>query len=270
MPKRRKPPVQRYHDRVAGRYDAVYDDAYWQWHDALTWDHLKAHLPTDTSYPILDLGCGTGKWAIKLARSGFSPTCVDVSGAMLERARRKFADLGLEERSRFVQADLGDLSDLPVGAFSLAVALGEPTGCTARPAKALKEIRRRLIDGGVLVASFDNRWAAIDYYLDRGDHRELAEFLKSGTTRWLTRDTAEQFPIHTYSPGQLTRLLEQTGYDLLDMIGKTVLPMRRYRKLLAEPEHRRAWMKIEKRLWRDPAAIGRAAHIQIAARRRGK
>ncbi len=270
MPKRRKPPVQRYHDRVAGRYDAVYDDAYWQWHDALTWDHLKPHLPTGTAAPVLDLGCGTGKWALKLAKSGFGTTCVDVSGGMLERARRKFAEHGLESRACFVRADLGDLSELPAGAFSLAVALGEPIGCTAHPPKALKETRRRLIEGGVLVATFDNRWAAIDYYLERGDHQELAAFLKSGTTHWLTRDEAEQFPIHTYSPGQLTSMFERAGFDVIDMVGKTVLPMRKHRELLADPEKRRAWMKVEKRLWRDPSAIGRAPHLQIAARTRAK
>ena len=268
MARLRKTAVQRYHDRVAGRYDQVYDDAYWQWHDALTWDHLKAHLPAETARPVLDLGCGTGKWAIKLAKSGYRPTCVDLSAAMLERARRRFAGTGLEDRVRFVQADLVDLSSLPRAEYSLAVALGEPIGCAAHPAKALKEIRRRLIDGGVLVASFDNRWAAIDYYLDRGQSEELAEFLTTGLTHWLTRETAERFPIHTYSPGQLTRLLDQAGYDLIDMIGKTVLPMRHHRGRLAEPVERRRWMKIEKRLWRDPAAIGRAAHLQVAARTR--
>ncbi len=266
MTRRRKPAVQRYHDRVAGRYDDIYDDAYWHWHDILTWEHLKAHLPRDPSPPVLDLGCGTGKWALKLAQSGFRPTCVDVSGAMLDRARRKFAEVGLEDRAEFVQADLADLSGLPRHEFSLAVAFGEPIGCVDRPAKALKEIRLRLMGGGVLVATVDNRWAALEYYLDRGDPRELDGFLKTGRTQWLTRDHGERFPIHTYSPGQLRRLIEQTGFELLDMVGKTVLPMRRYRELLADAEQRRAWLGIEKRLWRDSAAMGRAAHLQFAAR----
>jgi ubiquinone/menaquinone biosynthesis C-methylase UbiE len=266
MGKRHRPPVQRYHDRVAGRYDASYEDAYWQWHDALTWDHLKAHLPKDVSLPVLDLGCGTSKWALKLAKSGFAVTCVDISAAMLQRAGRKVEQAELTKRVEFVQADLCDLSALPAESFSLAVAFGEPIGCSSSPPKALKEIRRRLIPGGTLAATFDNRWAAIDYYLDRGSAEELQEFLVTGQTHWLTRDVEERFPIQTYSPSQVVKLLERARFKVLDLIGKTVLPLRRYRHLLEDSEGRRLLTKLEKRLWRDPAAIGRAGHLQIIAR----
>lgn len=265
MARRPKPRVQRYHDRVAGRYDATYDDAYWQWHDALTWDHLKPHLPTDVSLPVMDLGCGTAKWALRLAKSGFRVICVDISGAMLEQARRKFDQAGANDQVECVQADLCDLSALPAGPFSLAVAFGEPIGCSSSPPKALKEIRRRLIPGGTLAATFDNRWAAIDYYLDRGRSDEFGEFLTTGKTHWLTRDADERFPIQTYSPGQLVKLLERAGFEVVDLIGKTILPMRRYRHLLEDGPQRRSWLKLEKRLWRDPAAMGRAAHLQVIA-----
>jgi len=281
--RRRRPAVERYHDRVAGRYDSSYDDEYWAWHDTLTWDHLKPHLPTDLRAPVADLGCGTGKWAAKIARSGYSVTCVDVSTAMLEQARQKLdpqaaeqeatVDLGqlsretsARPRPSFVRADLCDLSMLPADHFALAVAFGEPIGCTSSPPAALKQIRRILRPDGTLVATFDNQLNAIDFYLQQGDPRSLTEFLHTGLTHWLTRDRSEQFPIHTYSPSRLAKLLESCGFAIVDLIGKTVLPMRHYRALLAEPEQRRALARIEKSLWRDPAALGRAAHLQVVAR----
>ena len=89
MARRNRPPVQRYHDRVARRYDASYDDAYWQFHDALTWAYLKPHLPADQAAPVLDLGCGTGKWALRLIKSGYRVACVDISGAMVAQANMK-------------------------------------------------------------------------------------------------------------------------------------------------------------------------------------
>ncbi len=270
MAKRNKPAVQRYHDRVARRYDDIYDDAYWLWHDTLTWDHLKAHLPTNPALPVLDLGCGTGKWGLKLAKSGFSVTCVDISGAMIERARRKFGESGFDDRCSFVQADICDLSSLPKGEFSLAVAFGEPICCASSPQKALKQIRKRLTEDGILVATFDNRWAALDYYLERGQLKEMNAFIGSGQTHWLTKDADEQFELHTYAPSQVVKLLERCGFEVIDLVGKTVLPMRRYRSYLEDAVQRRAWLKIEKRLWRDPAAIGRAAHIQVAARVAGR
>jgi len=54
----------------------------------------------------------------------------------------------------------------------------------------------------------------------------------------------------------------------VDMIGKTVLPLRDKQELLAEPSVRRKLAAIEKRLWRDPAAIGRCSHLQVVARKR--
>lgn len=266
MARRPKSAVRRYHDRVAGRYDASYDDVFWQWHDALTWDHLKAHLPSVASAPVLDLGCGTGKWGLRLAKSGYAVTSVDISGAMVEQARRKFEAASLDARATFVRADLCELSELPRRHYALAVALGDPIGCTTSPAKALKQIHRCLSPGGLLVATFDNRWAALDFYLDKGSPEEFEEFLRTGRTHWLTRDAEERFPIHTYSPGQVARLLERAGFEIIDLVGKTVLPMRHHRHLLADAEQRRQWMKLERRLWRDPAAMGRAAHLQVVGK----
>ena len=157
MGRRNKPPVQKYHDRVARRYDASYEDDYWQVHDTLTWTYLKPHLPRDLSQPVLDLGCGTGKWGIKLLQSGFSVTFVDISGAMVERARTKVTELGLERRAAFLQADLCDLGALPAATFAFAVALGDPICCASSPPKALKEIARRMRPDGVLVATLDNK-----------------------------------------------------------------------------------------------------------------
>ena len=132
--------------------------------------------------------------------------------------------------------------------------------------RAMKEIRRVLVDGGVLVATLDNKLSAIEFYLEQGDPRELSKFLRDGRTHWLTKDAAEQFEITTFAPDELRRLVEAGGFEVLDMVGKTVLPMRHYRQLLADSESRRAWAKVEKSLCRDSAAIGRTSHLQVACR----
>lgn len=264
MAPKRRTSVQRYHDRVAGRYDHSYEDSYWRWHDAMTWDHIKPHLPKNHRSAVVDLGCGTGKWAAKLNKSGYDITCVDISRAMLDRARAKlFSERGKVE---FVQADLVDLGALPRSHFALAVAMGDPIGCTSAPPKALKEIRKIMTSGGILVATFDNRLNALDFYLEKGDVDTMAEFLRTGRTHWLTRQREERFDVHAYTPGQVQKLLSTAGFEIIDMIGKTVLPMRRFRHLLEDVEANRAWMKIEKSMHRDPAAIGRASHIQVAAK----
>ncbi len=265
MPKRPKKPVERYHDRVAHSYDDSYEDGYWLWHDALTWDHIKPHLPADQRAPVVDLGCGTGKWAAKLAKSGFSVTGVDISHAMLDRADTKLAAQSANVLA-LLQSDLCDLSELPADHFALALAMGDPIGCTAAPAKALKEIRRILTPDGVLIATFDNRYSALDFYTHKADPNQMEDFLRKGVTQWFTRDHKERFPIHTYTPTQLRKLFTTAGYEVLDMIGKFVLPMRQHRHILEDSRTRRVWAKIEKSLHRDEAALGRASHLQIVAR----
>lgn len=262
----RRSAVQKYHDRVAGQYDQSYEDGFWRWHDSLTWDYLKPYLPRDLSTRIVDLGCGTGKWTAKLARSGYRVTGVDISIKMLDQAQRKIESQGDVRRVDFHQADLCDLSALPQQEFSLAVAFGDPIGCAASPAKAMSQIRRILTDRGVLVASFDNRLAAIDYFLDGGDPKALVRFLKDGKTHWFTKDRSERFEVATFAPNDLKRLIEAAGFEVLEMIGKTVLPMRHHRELMATAESRRTWANIEKKLCRNPAAMGRASHLQVACK----
>ena len=74
---------RRYHDRVARQYDSIYDDPYWEFHDRLTWQAIKPYLPRDAAAHCCDLGCGTGKWGMKLLKSGFATTFVDHSAAMI-------------------------------------------------------------------------------------------------------------------------------------------------------------------------------------------
>ena len=268
MPRKPRQSVKRYHDRVAGRYDHSYDDAYWRWHDELTWDHLKGFLPKDLAGEVIDLGCGTGKWGLKLLKSGYRVTFLDISHQMVDQARLRAAEMGLMEKAQFLQGDLAELASQPelVGrGFALSTAMGEPIGCTQSALRTLNEIRGILAPDGVLVATFDNKLAALDFYLEKGNLADLEKFLRDGRTHWLTRDVDERFPIKTVAPDELHRLIENAGFRLLDMVGKTVLPMRQYRALLEASADRRAFSRIEKMLWRNPYAIGRCAHLQVAA-----
>ncbi len=259
---------QRYHDRVASRYEAVYDDAYWQWHDALTWDYLKPHLPRDLSRAVADLGCGSGKWGRKLLKSGYPVTFVDLSAKMVDQARRLVEEMGGSDRATFLQADLVDLSALPADHFSLAVAMGEPVGLTNDPGRAMREIARCLAPAGLLVATFDNRVSCVDHYVESGKIDELERFIRTGRTRWLTRNPDERFEVHTFTPAHARKLADAAGLELIEIVGKTVLPMRHHRDALTDSAAARRWAQIEKKLARDEANLARCAHFQIAARKR--
>jgi SAM-dependent methyltransferase len=61
----------------------------------------------------LDLGCGTGRNAIYLARHGWQVTGVDLAGSVLDVARRKAAEAGVAVR--LVRGDVTRLGELNLG-----------------------------------------------------------------------------------------------------------------------------------------------------------
>src|SRR6266480_61592 len=122
MPRRAHDASRRYHDRVARQYDAIYDDPYWHFHDELTWQAIKPHLSRDASALCCDLGCGTGKWGLKLLKSGFATTFVDHAAAMIEQVRGKLESMSAKaKRATLIVADIVDMLAVPSGAFDLVL-----------------------------------------------------------------------------------------------------------------------------------------------------
>src|SRR5215469_14835366 len=61
---------------------------------------------------ILELGCGTGNDAARLAREGYSVTAIDLSGEAIGQAQAKFGSL-----ARFGVADMTQRLPFPDGSF---------------------------------------------------------------------------------------------------------------------------------------------------------
>lgn len=75
-----------------------------------TWLRDRVHEILEEAFPVgctvLDLGCGTGEDAVRLALRGHEVEAVDASGGMLECARRKAEETDVGGRIRFRRADL--------------------------------------------------------------------------------------------------------------------------------------------------------------------
>ena len=259
---------RRYHDRVARQYDAIYDDPYWAFHDELTWRMIKPHLPADASASCADLGCGTGKWGSKLLKSGFSTTFVDNAAAMVEQARAKAEALGAKaKRATFVVADIVAMPAVPSDTFALVVAMGDPLSICADPAAAAREMHRICKPGGVVIATADSKLAALDHYVERGNLDALEEFVRTGRAQWLTADERERFELTMFTPASLRKLFERAGFDVLDVAGKPVVPVRDNKHLLTHPNAVERLLRIEADLSKDPTVAARSSHLQIAARK---
>jgi len=110
----------------------------------LTLHALLALIPSD--WIVADLGCGTGNAAELLAPVVKQVVCVDQSEAMLDAARKRLAD------HDNIEYRLGELDAMPMadGAVDAAVCLLVLHHLT-QPARALREMRRIIRPGGVLL-----------------------------------------------------------------------------------------------------------------------
>jgi ubiquinone/menaquinone biosynthesis C-methylase UbiE len=274
MSRKERNASQRYHDRVAPQYDTMYEDAFWEFHDRVTWNHLKHYLPK-TNAPAMDLGCGTGKWGLKLLKMGFPITFVDHSEQMLAQVREKLAvwaaqpDLASKAAKATVrQADALDLSAFPREHFALVVGMGDVVSICSDPAKCLGQVAAALQPGGMFVFTVDNALAAIDHFVETGNVDALAGFIKTGRTHWLTSSREEQFEVQMFRPSQIEHLAQSRGLDVLSRIGKTVIPARRNKKFFEKEGNIEQLVQLEAMLAAEPAALARASHIQIATRKR--
>jgi len=162
-----------------------------------------------------------------------------------------------------------DLSALPRAHFELALAQGDVLSFAAHPPKALKEISKVLKPGGVLCASVDQTYAAISHYAEKADLDGLELLLRKGEMEWLANDPSERFPVHTFTVEDLRASLDRAGFEVLDLFGKTVLPLKRLETLLEDPRSAQRLLALEKSLCREPSTLGLASHLQYAARWKG-
>ena len=259
-----------YHDRIAARYDQIYDSEYWRFYRDLSWRHLKTWLPTSRPALAADLGCGTGWFGKRLLRAGFSTVFLDPSISMLEQARQKVAaEAQRSLESRFVQAGLEDMAEIDDNSIDFATAQGDPLSFCADPDQALAELHRILRVDAVAVLSVDNRCAGVRTLLEEESLDEALELLRTGRTEWRAQRPEERFGMKMFDVGELETLLQRRGFAIESQIGKTCVIQRRHQQLLADKESRKRCLQAELSVHHKPHWWAFASHLQFTARKLG-
>ncbi|MGA2504620.1 MAG: class I SAM-dependent methyltransferase [Anaerolineales bacterium] len=127
----------------------------------LTWRYLNQYLPLKGS--ILEIGAGTGRYTLELARRGYSVTAVDMSAALIEECRKRIVEEGLDKQVRLVVADARDLSQVGEKDFDVIMLMGPLYHLVAENDRkaALKEAFDRLRKGGILFSAFISRYGIL-------------------------------------------------------------------------------------------------------------
>jgi len=179
---------------------------------------------------ILDVGCGTGRHAVELARRGFRVTGVDISKGMLDQARAAAAEAGVE--IELVRADVS--KRLPPGPFDVALCLcegafgllGDSDSSADHDLSILANINGALADGAPLMLTALNALAMIrrvsdeDVRSGRFDPQTLVE------EHEMEYDTPEgKKPVllreRSFVPSELALLMDAAGFQIEHIGGGT-------------------------------------------------
>ncbi len=83
--------MKQWYQELFENYAKTYDNETYTQGTAQEVDFIEAEIHYDRALRILDVGCGTGRHAIELAKRGYRVTGIDLSESQLNRAREKAA-----------------------------------------------------------------------------------------------------------------------------------------------------------------------------------
>lgn len=173
---------------------------------------------------VVDLGCGTGRAIVGLARRGFQGVAVDLSMHMLNIVAQKarLEDLDI----KCIQANIVELNCLADRSadyvLCLFSTLGMIRGLEYRQ-QALGHARRILKPGGLFVMHVHNFWYNLfDPLGRRWLARHAWEKFRHGDMQWGDKffhfhGIAQMF-LHTFTQTELQTALKRSGFKIHDWI----------------------------------------------------
>ena len=221
--------MKAYHD-LAGCYDRLTNDVDYDGIVAFYMEILRSEGLTPRT--AVDLACGTGSVAIRLARLGMQVTAVDMSEEMLTEACQKAEDL--ENAPRFVCQKLQALRlprgvDLAVCALDSINYILNPEDCR----EAIHRVYKALNPGGCFIFDVNTpeKLRAMDgqifvdedddvFCLWRGEFDEETNICSYGMDLFqrkgdLWERSFEEHQEYAYNREQLTEYLQQAGFTAI-------------------------------------------------------
>ncbi|NLX12721.1 MAG: methyltransferase domain-containing protein [Phycisphaerales bacterium] len=227
--------MTQWYEALFANYGRTYDTESYTQGTVGEVDFVERELAADRTKRILDIGCGTGRHAIELARRGYRVTGFDLSEAQLRRAREKAAEAGVVvefERRDATQPHFDREFDAAImfceGAFSLMetdeknYAILRHAGAALRPGgkllmttlNALFPLFHSVKD--FLAANATGGTATDKVTFDLITFRECAELT-------FTDDAGQPRTIMTneryYTPSEMRWLLQTAGFIKVDILG---------------------------------------------------
>jgi ubiquinone/menaquinone biosynthesis C-methylase UbiE len=247
----------------------------WSLERVRTWELLTRFLPAPPAV-VLDVGGAAGVYALPLAAHGYEVHLVDPVRGHVEQA---LGASGEQPATPLASATVGDARQLdrPDAGVDAVLLLGPLYHLTERPDRvgALREARRVLHPGGVLVTAAISRFAStcdglLRGYLDEPGFEAIVErALRDGQHRNPTGRPEWFTTAYFHLPEELGREVEDAGLRLLAVLAVEgpawMLPDVEQR--LADPTRRERVLAAIRRVEAAPSLLGASAHLLAVAHR---
>lgn len=269
------------------RYYAAFDEKEWSRlaeqsgviEFAVTTHALQTYLPK--AGRILDLGGGPGRYSIWLAARGYQVVLADLSPNLLEIARKKIIEAGVQAHMEdIVVADACDLGRYADNAFDAILCLGpfyHLTEASDRE-RAATELVRVLRPGGVAFVAFMPIYNFLRRTLALADERqhlgqpEFVDQLMQAGVFW--NDVPGRFSAgYGVRPEEIAPFWEQRGLNTVALLADTSFAATNARDLEAlaqsDAEAYARVMKLIVDTASDPSLWGTSVHLVYVGRKSG-
>ncbi|WP_460816262.1 methyltransferase domain-containing protein [Nocardioides korecus] len=212
---------------------------------------------------VLDIGGGTGGFAVRVAGRGHRVTVVDPSPDALAALARRAAEQDVADRVTGLQGDLAGLAELaPDGGLDLVLCHGV-LGLVDDPVAALRTIASVLRPGGSLSLVVGQRHAAVLARAMAGHFSQASALLVGDVAREGSRGVERRFAAE-----EVTDLLEQAGFTVAGIHGVRVFTDLVPSSLLdLEPGASAALLELERAASTRPEYLTVASQLHVVATR---
>ena len=163
--------------------------------------HVTALLPQGSR--ILDLACGTGTDALWFAQHGYTVHGVDISDGMLNRAKEKARQLGLESRAAFEHLSYTELDKLDKNQFDLTFSNFGGLNCVSDLKLVAEQVRPLLKPNARVI------WALMPPFCLWESAMLLRGRFRLATRRFSGKSTVYKeglnYPVYYYTPKQVAQ-----------------------------------------------------------------
>jgi 2-polyprenyl-3-methyl-5-hydroxy-6-metoxy-1,4-benzoquinol methylase len=205
-------------------------------------DFIEKEIGFNKNYRILDIGCGTGRHSIELAKRGYNLTGIDLSASLIKRAMEK-----AEKQNVLVKFSTGDARYLQYGnEFDLAIMICEG----AFPLMETDEMNFQILqsaskslkkNGKFIFTTLNGLFPLFHSVKENAvydkNRFDLMEFRNYSVTTFVDDSGAEkeiECSERFYVPSEITWLLKSNGFKTIDIYGAKLGAFSREDKLTTE------------------------------------